>query len=625
MPPSNLNKNDKEQLRRVVPSATNDILGEGVARLYVNYPDRNRWNYTGISGCLVLANDKVGKTHFFKIVDISSANRGVLWDQELYDGLQYNQDRTFFHSFEIEECSAGFSFTDEKEAENFRRRVLKVAPLLPPGARPHHSQASAQRSKARDGVHSYAAGQQNSSAQWGKTPEAPSTSTVVDDIDPSWKPLLAELYELGITDEMIRNNSDFIREYVEQNKASLSKQELPDTSNNFETDRAQSAAPHPPPPPPPPPPPVAAPPITSIPPRPPPPPAEPPSANIPSRRNPPPPPPTPRRPGPTSNEAQAEPASPSYPSKGASPPSPQPPQFHFKVPPPIQNAGVYADREPPKPPQAPMAAPPPLPPKIPHEGQHDRGQMFAVPPPFPKAGVAARPVPVPPPPRGQAPPPPPPRGSAGPPPVPFRAPPTSSPLAPPPRPPPNNSAPPTAPPPPPRAPPTHAPSIPPPVPGFNQSAPPPPPPPPGFGTSAPPPPPLPPPGFGTSAPPPPPLPPPGFGGAAPPPPPPPPPGAAPSGPPSKGAAAGAGQPGDLLASIRGAGGISALKKTSGTNDKSRPQVQGGGGSEKVGGGGGSGGDGGPAGLGNALQRALDNRKKKISRDSDDEDDDNGWD
>ncbi|KAK6351665.1 hypothetical protein TWF718_004819 [Orbilia javanica] len=615
MAPSTLNKNDREQVKRVVPSATNEILGDGVARLYVNYPDKNRWNYTGISGCLVLANDKVGRTHFFKIVDISPANRGVLWDQELYDGLQYNQDRTFFHSFEIEECSAGFSFTDEKEAEAFRKRVLKVAPPLPPGARSHHSHSSSQRPKGRDGNNSHSTGQQNSPAQWGKSSETP--STVVDDIDPSWKPLLAELYELGITDEMIRNNSDFIREYVEQNKASLSKQGNPDTSNNFEADRVQSTAPPPPPPPPPPPAPVAAPPIANIPSRPPPPPAEPPSMNIPSRRNPPPPPPTPRRPGPSSTETQAEPASPSYAPKAPSPPSPQPPQFHFKVPPPLQTAGVYAERDPPKPPQAPATAPPPLPPKIPHENQNDRGQVFAVPPPFPKAGTAAaapRPVPVPPPPRGQAPPPPPPRGSAGPPPVPYRAPPpTSSPLAPPPRPPPpnSNSAPPQmAPPPPPRAPPSHAPSLPPPMQGFNQAAPPPPPPPP------------PPPGFGTGAPPPPPppLPPPGFGGA--PPPPPPPPGAPPSGPPSQGPAVASGQPNDLLASIRGAGGLSALKKTSGTNDRSRPLPQAGGSSEKTGG---AGGDGGPAGLGNALQRALDNRKKKISRDSDDEDDDNGWD
>ncbi|PWW80231.1 hypothetical protein C7212DRAFT_361194 [Tuber magnatum] len=102
---------------------------------------------------------------------------------------------------------------------------------------------------------------------------------------------------------------------------------------------------------------------------------------------------------------------------------------------------------------------------------------------------------------------------------------------------------------------------PPPMPGFGASAPPPPPPPlPNFGTSASPPPPL--PGFSGSAPPaPPPLP--GFGGGAPPPPPPPLPGksdGSPGGVAPLLPAVGGGR-GDLLASIRGAGGINALKKT----------------------------------------------------------------
>jgi len=71
MAPSTLNTADREQVKRVVPSASNKVVAEAVARLYVNYPDPNKWNYTGISGALVLANDLVGKTYFFKIVDVS--------------------------------------------------------------------------------------------------------------------------------------------------------------------------------------------------------------------------------------------------------------------------------------------------------------------------------------------------------------------------------------------------------------------------------------------------------------------------------------------------------------------------------------------------------------------------
>src|SRR5438874_11150864 len=52
-----------------------------------------------------------------------SANRGVIWDQEIYDTWSYNQDRTFFHTFETEDCLAGLSFVDEKEAKTFLKKM----------------------------------------------------------------------------------------------------------------------------------------------------------------------------------------------------------------------------------------------------------------------------------------------------------------------------------------------------------------------------------------------------------------------------------------------------------------------------------------------------------------------
>src|SRR5580704_15937538 len=51
------------------------------------------------------------------------ANRGVIWDQEIYDTFAYNQDRTFFHTFELEDCLAALSFADEKEAKKFKQKV----------------------------------------------------------------------------------------------------------------------------------------------------------------------------------------------------------------------------------------------------------------------------------------------------------------------------------------------------------------------------------------------------------------------------------------------------------------------------------------------------------------------
>jgi hypothetical protein len=70
MPSAKLTKADKDIVNRVVPEPSNKVVYGAIARLYVNHPDRTRWNFTGISGVVVLAQDLVGKTLFLKIVDI---------------------------------------------------------------------------------------------------------------------------------------------------------------------------------------------------------------------------------------------------------------------------------------------------------------------------------------------------------------------------------------------------------------------------------------------------------------------------------------------------------------------------------------------------------------------------
>jgi len=70
MPPAKLIKADKDIVNRVVPKPSNKVVYGAIARLYVNYPDRTKWTFTGISGVVVLAQDLVGKTLFLKIVDI---------------------------------------------------------------------------------------------------------------------------------------------------------------------------------------------------------------------------------------------------------------------------------------------------------------------------------------------------------------------------------------------------------------------------------------------------------------------------------------------------------------------------------------------------------------------------
>lgn len=69
--PSILSDNDKEIVKRVVPKGSNKIFAVAVAKLYVAYPNKQRWVYTGLQGAAVLCNDLVGNTLWIKVVDIS--------------------------------------------------------------------------------------------------------------------------------------------------------------------------------------------------------------------------------------------------------------------------------------------------------------------------------------------------------------------------------------------------------------------------------------------------------------------------------------------------------------------------------------------------------------------------
>lgn len=69
--PSILSEDDKETVKRQVPRQSNKIQAVAVARLYIAYPDRHKWTYTGLQGAVVLANDLVGNTYWLKLVDVS--------------------------------------------------------------------------------------------------------------------------------------------------------------------------------------------------------------------------------------------------------------------------------------------------------------------------------------------------------------------------------------------------------------------------------------------------------------------------------------------------------------------------------------------------------------------------
>ncbi|KAI4172963.1 MAG: hypothetical protein LQ343_003250 [Gyalolechia ehrenbergii] len=593
--PSVLSDNDKETVKRTVPKPANKIQAVAVARLYVAYPNRQRWVYTGLQGAVVLANDLVGNTFWIKMVDVSGTNRGVLWDQEIYDPFYYNQDRTFFHSFELEDCLGGLSFVDEKEAKQFKKKIdereknasksTRATPFQGLGPQPSVTPQVNGKSHSRfGGLSGLLHGQRSSSAPHVTQPPPPPPPSIppprespalarnspqgeqhhaLDDVDPSWRGILGELLEMGITEDQIEENSDFIKEYIEQKKAAERADGVSDNAGDGITDDRKSKAPPPPPP--------AAPPgrMKSISP-------QHTGSTLTSKRGPPPAPPPSRRSRPDSQRLSLtqQDSAPESPQRTPSPPRPR-----FKAPPPIADAGKYANASAPTPPTRQRASsnlanpgppPPARPPKTPMDEEAESKSKFGVPPPFHGERTPAV-APPPPPARNhqQSSPRPPPRdtphghalppASAAPPPLPPKTPKAPAPSLPGPAPPlpppvPEQRNVPAAPPPPPL--PTGQRPVPS---GPSSTGPPPPPPLPASGA---PPPPLP-PSAGRA---PPPLPMPSSSG---PPPPPLPPGRdTPNAPPLPKPTGGKE---DVLASIRASGGVGGgkLKKVSDSEKKDR--------------------------------------------------------
>ncbi|KAK0387941.1 hypothetical protein NLU13_4186 [Sarocladium strictum] len=275
--PSILNDDDKDTVKRFVPKQTNKIQAVAVAKLFVAYPDRSRWTYTGLQGAVVLANDLVGNTYWLKMVDISPSARGVIWDQEIFDTWHYNQDRTFFHTFELEECLAGLSFVDEKEAKQFKKkmddreknasRATKSNPFG--GSQPvhkssrlgsffghRHSSAPTPPESPRTNLPPPHVSHNASLSSMSLNGSQHSEFALLDAFDPLWREHFGQdLRDKGLTDDFIKENQEFIVDFLREeqqnaNSAPAATHALPPppppVSNGHDSGRSR-----PPPPPPP--------------------------------------------------------------------------------------------------------------------------------------------------------------------------------------------------------------------------------------------------------------------------------------------------------------------------------------------------------------------------------------
>lgn len=106
---STLSGDEKAKVKNVVSAPSHKITYAALARIYYAHPQPNKWAYAGLQGALVFCTNNTTGTMNMKMVDLDGT-RGVIWDQELYDGFEMNQDRAFFLSFEGDVRATRFSF-----------------------------------------------------------------------------------------------------------------------------------------------------------------------------------------------------------------------------------------------------------------------------------------------------------------------------------------------------------------------------------------------------------------------------------------------------------------------------------------------------------------------------------
>ena len=99
---------------------------ESIAMVQLFESDNNGgWNSCNFQGCAALVD--CGGCHIIKIIDVANGNY-TGFEQELYPGMDYNSQSSFFHYFEVDDTVVGLNFGSENEANDFSSAVRRSIP-----------------------------------------------------------------------------------------------------------------------------------------------------------------------------------------------------------------------------------------------------------------------------------------------------------------------------------------------------------------------------------------------------------------------------------------------------------------------------------------------------------------
>ncbi|CAG8786950.1 565_t:CDS:2, partial [Gigaspora rosea] len=204
------------------------ILTATVVRLYVAYPNPDAWTYTNLMGAVVFVKDQEKNSFFFRLVDLTN-NQGILWEQELYQDFKYNQECPFFHTFCTDDYFAAFSFASENDAKIFYKKVINREKLSAKKSQKNSKSGGlfgTKKNVKKGKIDKDSISKPTDFRHLGHIGFNPDTGFDVQNIDPSWKHLFDQLGELGISQEVIKQNADYIMQFVDE-KGGINKVNKP--------------------------------------------------------------------------------------------------------------------------------------------------------------------------------------------------------------------------------------------------------------------------------------------------------------------------------------------------------------------------------------------------------------
>ncbi|KAH8915268.1 hypothetical protein BT69DRAFT_1230418 [Atractiella rhizophila] len=229
---SSFSSAEKSLIKKQAPTARGDkVLTAGIARIYYCARGESSWSYTGLEGAIVFGKGETddGETRFwFRLIDFSGKKGGVIWEHELYRGLEYRDRGEGLHEWEADDGIVGFLFSEDGEAVEFFKKVNTRAKHMKKAKSESSSKESSKKKKKGGISKDMISGPDTSTFKHVSHMGFDSTKGfTTENIDPTWEKFLEQLSGMGISKSDIAANQSFIKEFVAQSGGLAKKPAAP--------------------------------------------------------------------------------------------------------------------------------------------------------------------------------------------------------------------------------------------------------------------------------------------------------------------------------------------------------------------------------------------------------------